>query len=117
MAKKSKQARAREFSEKARNEIKYRDRMQCIFCQMDYRMEKASWWGKENLSIMHYIPRSRNGLGIPQNGAVGCFYHHNMLDNGNQGVRQEMLQLFKEYLQNHYKDWDEDKLVYSKWSF
>lgn len=117
MPKRSKQARKREFSEKARKEIKYRDRMQCIFCMMGYRMEKADSWSTQILSIMHYIPRSRNGLGIPQNGAVGCQYHHNMLDNGNQGVRQEMLKLFKNYLQNHYPDWDESKLVYSKWNF
>jgi len=114
---KSKQAKAREFSKKAREEIYNRDCGQCIFCVMGYRMEKATWLGQEILSVMHYIPRSKNGLGIPQNGALGCQYHHTMLDNGNEGVREEMLQIFKEYLQNHYKDWNEDKLVYSKWNF
>lgn len=117
MAKRSKQARAREFSEKARKEIYYRDCMQCIFCRKNYRMEKITWLDAQVLSVMHYIPRSRNGLGIPENGAVGCQYHHNMLDNGNQGVREEMLGIFKEYLQEHYPDWDEKKLVYSKWNF
>lgn len=66
---------------------------------------------------MHYIPRSQGGLGIPQNGAVGCQCHHGMMDNGNNGKRQEMLEFFKEYLQRHYPDWDEKELVYDKWKF
>lgn len=117
MAKKSKQARAREFNEKSRKEIYYRDCGKCIFCAMDYRMEKATWLDKEILSVMHYIPRSKNGLGVPRNGALGCQHHHNMLDNGNMGVRDEMLELFKRYLMKHYPDWDEKELVYSKWNF
>ena len=117
MAKKSKQAKAREFSEKSRKEIYYRDNMQCIFCRKGYRMEGATWLDREILSVMHYIPRSKNGLGIPQNGAVGCQHHHHMLDNGNQGVREEMLGMFREYLQSRYDDWNEEELVYNKWKF
>lgn len=117
MAKRSKQAKAREFNEKSRKEIYLRDCMQCIFCRKGYRMEGSSWLDREILSVMHYIPRSRNGLGIPQNGAIGCQYHHNMLDNGNQGVREEMLEMFREYLQSCYKDWEEEDIVYRKWSF
>lgn len=64
---------------------------------------------------MHYIPRSAGGLGIPQNGAIGCQFHHNMLDNGNQGKRKEMLETFKQYLQELYPEWNEDELVYRKW--
>lgn len=64
---------------------------------------------------MHYIPRSAGGLGIPQNGAIGCQFHHNMLDNGNQGKRKEMLEIFKQYLQELYTEWNEDELVYRKW--
>ena len=67
--------------------------------------------------VMHYIPRSQNGLGIAQNGAIGCQYHHNLLDNGNKGLREEMLEIFREYLKEHYPDWDEKKLTYSKWGF
>ena len=81
---KSKQAKCREFGRKAREEIKARDNNKCIFCAAGYRMDGATWYGQSLLSIMHYIPRSHNGLGIPQNGAVGCQYHHEMLDNGNK---------------------------------
>ena len=113
----SKQAKAREFSQESREEIYRRDRGKCIYCQKAYHMEKASWFGKNIMSVMHYIPRSKNGLGIPKNGALGCQYHHEMLDNGNTGRRREMLEMFKDYLQEHYPDWNEDELVYNKWRF
>ena len=32
-------------------------------------------------------------------------------------IKEEMLDIFKHYLQRHYKDWDESKLKYDKWSF
>lgn len=114
-AKSSRAAKAREFSKQARNEIFLRDAGQCIFCRMDYHMENATWYGKELLSIMHYIPRSKNGLGIPENGALGCQYHHEMMDNGKDGRREEMLQIFREYLQSKYADWKEEELVWDKW--
>lgn len=78
-------------------------------------MEQATWYSRSILGIMHYIPRSKNGLGIEQNGAIGCQYHHEMLDNGASGRRQEMLVIFKNYLKAHYDNWNEDDLIYSKW--
>lgn len=80
-------------------------------------MEKATPFSLQIKSVMHYIPRSDNGLGIPENGAIGCEYHHSMMDNGKDGYRDEMLQLFKEYLMSFYEDWDESRLKYSKWDF
>lgn len=82
---------------------------------MGYKTQGGTWLGKEIKSIMHYIPRSKGGLGIPQNGAVGCQYHHEMMDNGNTGNRDEMLEIFKAHLQQHYPDWNEKDLVYNKW--
>lgn len=114
---KSKQAREREFSLKDRKEIADRDNCECIFCVIGYRMEGASELSLAMKSIMHYIPRSKNGKGIPQNGAVGCQWHHNMLDNGNLGNRKEMLKIFRDYLKSCYPDWNEKDLVYSKWDF
>lgn len=111
-----KQTRSKEFSSKDRALIKERDGG-CIFCRMGYHMEEIKGYGQTLPSIMHYIPRSHNGLGIPENGAVGCQIHHEMLDNGNSGRRDEMLELFKGYLQDHYPDWDESKLIYDKWAF
>ena len=111
----SAQAKAREFNKKSREEIYARDMGQCIFCRIGYNMDKATWLGKEIKSVMHYIPRSKNGLGIPQNGALGCQYHHEMLDNGYEGHRDEMLIMFRDYLKEHYPGWNEEDLVYSKW--
>lgn len=113
--KKSKQARAREFSPETRQAIIRRDRGKCIFCQMHYQMGENNEFAKSILSIMHYISRAHNGLGIEENGALGCIWHHEMLDNGNTGRRDEMLNMFKEYLKEKYPDWDEERLVYSKW--
>ena len=110
----SKQARAKEFSPKVREVIKRRDGG-CIFCRMNYQMDSINWFDSQIMSIMHYIPRSKGGLGIEQNGALWCQYHHTMLDNGYQGRRAEMLEMFKGYLQNHYDNWNEEELYYRKW--
>lgn len=114
-ARSSRAAKAHEFSQKSRKEIFMRDLGQCIFCRLKYHEEEATWLGKEMQSVMHYIPRSRGGLGIPENGAIGCAYHHDMLDNGYRGRREEMLQIFKNYLQSKYPNWDEMTLTYNKW--
>ena len=114
---KSKQAKMREFSPTERKKIVARDKGKCIFCEMGYQTGKGTWFGKEIKSIMHYIPRSKNGLGVEQNGAIGCQYHHEMLDNGNKGNRKEMLEIFADYLGSRYPDWNEADLIYSKWDF
>ena len=110
---KSKQARARDFTEKARKEIYERDKG-CIFCRQGYHITPQVGGIFET---MHYIPKSQNGLGIARNGAIGCKYHHTLLDNGNLGLREEMLEIFREYLMEHYPDWNEKELTYSKWDF
>ena len=109
--------RAKEFSTKTREVIKERDKTSCIFCKMGYHMKSTTQAGYLMKSIMHYIPRSQGGLGIEQNGAIGCQYHHELLDNGNKGLRGEMLELFKEYLQEHYPNWNEQDLIYKKYNF
>ena len=106
-----------EFTPKIRNIIKERDENSCIFCRCGYHMEKATDYGLMIKSIMHYIPRSHGGLGIAENGAIGCQYHHEMLDNGKDGRREEMLGIFREYLESHYPEWSENRLKYSKWKF
>lgn len=113
----SRAAKAREFNTQPREEIFRRDLGQCIFCRQQYCMDdkNATWLGKSLYSVMHYIPRSANGLGIAKNGALGCQYHHEMMDNGNKGRRDEMLEIFKEYLKSKYPDWNEEDLIYSKW--
>ncbi len=110
----SKRTRACEFNQKAREEIDARDRG-CIFCRQGYMMAGAFPGDLTIFETMHYIPRSRGGLGIAKNGAIGCKWHHMMLDNGNKGNHEEMLNIFADYLRGNYRDWNEKDLVYSKW--
>ena len=114
---KHKQTKACEFSERERKKIYERDNGGCIFCSIHYRMNGAKWQDLQIDGIMHYISRKQGGLGIKENGALGCHWHHRMLDNGKDGYREEMLELFRQYLQSHYQDWNESKLTYDKWGF
>ena len=110
-----KRTKMTDFSQKAREKIYNRDNHHCIFCMADYHMYSTTEMGYQLDGIMHYIPRSQGGLGIEQNGALGCHYHHQLMDNGSKGLRREMLDFMKGYLKGMYPDWDEKKLVYSKW--
>lgn len=109
---KSKRTRATEFGKCARANIKARDGG-CIFCKMKYKMPPEGTYGLDQFQIMHYVPRSQGGRGIQENGAVGCIYHHNLLDNG-KNTRKEMLQMFEEYLKSKYPFWDKKNLFYRK---
>ncbi len=112
----SKRSRACEFSAEAREVIKERDGG-CIFCRLEYMLppEDEFTLSTNTYQIMHYIPRSAGGLGIPENGAVGCLWHHNMLDNGNEGLREDMLTIFEAYLRARHEGWDKRNLVYDKY--
>jgi hypothetical protein len=113
--KKSKQSRAKEFSHQVRESIWIRDGGVCIFCRTKYHMEDTTQYGRSITDYMHYIGRAQGGLGIEQNGAVGCRDHHMMLDNGNKGRYAEMHGMFGEYLKSMYAGWDEKELVYKKY--
>lgn len=89
----------------------------CIFCKMGYHMHPKfpNIIDCMILDAMHYIPKSKLGLGIPRNLAMGCRYHHGLMDNGNKGLRKEMLGIVAEHLMNCYENWDEDNLIYKKY--
>ena len=38
------------------------------------------------------------GLGVEQNGVLGCRYHHSLLDNGNKGLHREMDSMLQDYM-------------------
>lgn len=107
----SRRSRACEFPRDVREAIYERDGG-CIFCKMGYypNNEAAPFY-----SVMHYRSRAHGGLGIEENGAVGCQWHHDMLDNGKDGRRDEMLEIMKDYLKSKYPHWSEDLLIYKKW--
>lgn len=119
MAKKRphKYTRKLQFDTKTRKRIIERDHGNCIFCAMGYPAAGAEWLDLEVKDIMHFVPKSQLGLGVEENGAVGCRFHHQMLDNGNAGKRQEMLGWFERYLRSRYPDWNRAQLIYRKYDF
>ena len=111
----NKSAKKRQFDTKTRKKIRERDHGACIFCTMGYPAEGATWFALQPTDIMHYVPRAQGGMGIEQNGAVGCIYHHSLMDNGSKGLRPDMLKRFESYLRNHYPGWDKADLIYDKY--
>ena len=101
---------ALQFDQETRRKIIERDEW-CIFCQIGYRMPDEP---QRAMDIMHIVPRSQGGLGIEENGVVGCRWHHMMLDNGNKGERPAMMAYIENYMKRHYPDWDREKLIYKK---
>lgn len=113
----NKRTKKLQFSTNTRKKIICRDNGECIFCSRGYHMQSRDPFAYEIKDIMHYVSKSAGGLGIEENGAVGCRYHHTLLDNGNKGLRPEMLEIFREHLKSHYPGWDEAKLSYQKYNF
>lgn len=105
------------FDKKTIRRIQQRDNYSCLFCRIGYHCEEFNPNKLDFIvhDIMHFIPKSKLGLGIEENGVEGCRYHHHLLDNGNKNLRQEMLDIMEKYLQSIYPDWSKDKLVYRKY--
>lgn len=70
----------------------------CFFCQRGYHMESSTDMGYRIADIMHIVPKSDSGLGVVQNGVLGCRYHHGLMDNGNKGLHQEMQEMLEAYM-------------------
>ena len=106
-----------QFSKPTIERIFERDNCSCLFCKCGYYTENKNLSELEfNIyDPMHFIPKSKLGLGIEENGVCGCRYHHHLLDNGNKGLREEMLLIMEEYLKLCYPNWDKEKLVYKKY--
>lgn len=103
-----------QFSKTTKLRILERDE-DCVFCKMGYSIEGADPLALQIKDPMHIVNKGQGGLGIEENGALGCRYHHNLLDNGNKGLRQQMLNDLETYMKNHYHDWNRARLVYSKY--
>ena len=104
-----KDTKARDFSRKAKEQISERDSINgwpcCVFCGLAAPAPLA--W-----SNAHFISRGQGGLGVPENGLTLCPECHRRYDQTT--ARQEMREFFREYLQEHYPGWDEEKLIYRK---
>lgn len=102
-----------EFDAQTRQKIIARDGG-CFFCQRWYHMGWALPGDLVPLDIMHIIPRSHLGLGVEQNGVLGCRYHHSLMDNGNKGLGTEMMDMLQDYMRELYPHWTPESVTYSK---
>lgn len=117
MKKNSKRTKALKFDVATRLIIWQRERGKCFFCERDYEMPYDPDIYKFDMGIkdiMHFVNKSSGGLGIEENGVLGCRYHHHLLDNGNRGKRGEMLEMLEEYLKSIYPNWSKEDLYYKK---
>ena len=105
-----------EFTAKERRKIHERDRERCVFCEMGYQMPQDPEYCRTGLQIMHIVPRSQMGMGVEQNGTLGCVWHHQMMDNGNRETRKEMLELLEKRMKAFYPGWSRKRVTYSKYS-
>lgn len=114
----SKRTQKLKYSKETAYKVAERDHHTCFLCSKGYHIAGKNLSSMEfNIyDIAHFINRSQGGLGIEENLVLLCRYHHSHLDNGNKGLREEMLSIIEEYLKNIYPDWDKDKLIYKKWS-
>lgn len=78
----------------------------CIYCGSHYM-----------LSYAHiFVPRSKGGLGVKENGALLCMKCHGLLDNGVSGEIADRIDNYcKEYLTNIYGVINKEDLIYNKW--
>lgn len=103
-----KQTKYTSISEETKQRVWCRDAGTCLWCGRR---------GPYVLPEAHYIPRSKGGLGIPENVLTLCRVCHHNFDNGDRRTREMMRDRFREYLKSHYSEWDEAKLVYHKEDF
>lgn len=101
MIKKSKMAKACDIPMSVKKAVYERDGGRCVLC------------GQQGAPNAHYIPRARGGLGIEQNIVTLCMDCHTRYDQSEH--RKLYGDRIKEYLEDHYTDWDENDLIFRKW--
>ena len=112
---KKKLTRHLEFTAKVRKAIHKRDNETCVFCAAGYEPPEDPAYCWTALQIMHIVPRAQLGMGIEENGVLGCVEHHALMDNGNKGLEGEMRELLKARMRFLYPGWTEEKVTYHKW--
>lgn len=98
--KKSRYARACDFTPAVKQSIYERDGGLCVLC------------GRPGAPNAHYISRAQGGLGVEENGLTLCHACHMRYD---QTEARAMLRVvFRKYLSGKYQGWNEENLVYKK---
>lgn len=99
---KTKRAKACDITKKVKDIVWERDGGKCIICGSRYAFPNS-----------HFIRRSQNGKGIPENIVTMCQRCHMMYD---QGPERKLIATYTErYLRSKYPGWDKSKLTYKKW--
>ena len=98
---KSKRAKACDITKKVKDLVWERDGHKCIICGSPYAFPNS-----------HFVRRSQNGMGIPENIVTMCQRCHMMYD---QGPERELIAAYTErYLRSKYQNWNKEKLIYKK---
>ena len=98
---KTKRAKACDITKKVKDIVWERDGHKCIICGSPYAMPNS-----------HFVRRSQNGLGIPENIVTMCQLCHYMYDLGPQ---RELIATYTEvYLRSKYPNWNKENLIYKK---
>ena len=91
------------ISQEVKKIVHERDRGCCILCGRPLSV---------SYSNAHFIPRSKGGLGIPENIVTLCSVCHNMYDFSPK--RLPISHIIANYLIKKYPNWDARNLVYKK---
>ena len=104
-----KDTKARDFSRKVKEQIADRDSIEgwpcCVYCGLAAPAPLV--W-----SNAHFIARSQQGRGTPENGLTLCPECHRRYDQTTE--RKRMREYFREYLKSKYENWSEEALIYRK---
>lgn len=101
---KSKRSKATDIPKKVKDAVFERDGGCCILC------------GKRGMPNAHFISRQRGGLGVERNIVTLCAECHRKYDTGNASEKESCKYIIKEYLVGCYPDFNENDLIFRKWS-
>ena len=93
--------KATSIPKKVREEVYARDKG-CIITGSRY-----------NLTLAHYIPRSKGGLGIKENLVTLSLLMHHEMDNGKNSL--EIKEKVRVYLNRLYPEFTDEMRIYDKW--
>ena len=107
----NKRSKATDISMLVKQKVWERDKGMCVVCGNNYNV----------MPNAHYISRTKGGLGIEQNIVTLCTELtknkcHRKYDFGTKEERMIIKNKIKKYLQSKYENWNEEDLIYKKWS-
>jgi predicted restriction endonuclease len=107
-----KRTKSLQFTDDVKIELLERDKW-CFYCMRGIHMDKVPKDSRSILDPMHIVNKSQGGLGVVENGVIGCRGHHHLLDNSE--YNQEMRRIAEDYLRILYPGWTRESVTYNKW--